>query len=591
MSESLADRHGMEHDDVERGSFNLAEPLNNKKHEDFPFDESPSTPTTTTSPSTSSILLRLYQKIPSRYNRYMFLTLLGAVLCYAVLFVPGVHRNVDGDIKIRKAFSYEKSYGTAMLISITLLVPLILDELMDFVHYFTIRSHDREKKTWKTIYNGPERFIFMLGMSLDDLIYRLPPSTYNTLLIWQCTIRAQSVLVAGVLFAAEARLDEDFTHPVVGCIMYLSFILGNAITPFAADDTNNTLIFIINDCFSYVSAIIFLVSMMRSAWKCFHQLYTYASWGKATPDPPSTYEEGFLMYHFIKIASTILWTLLKVWSDLTTPKIVNCQDKDLFSICIPDIVFQFFLLVFTMRLVKYEAIETHHALDVEKQYVRCITHELSTKTSHIDNPLPIGQGVVDVDAASEDEEFKVKQSKRSVSFHESSINGGAWRERGWEGVIWCGEVSGDDNGNVASDRTEMGRHNIRRSSRSRSRLRRVSRSIRTQRTGTSTGIGGGLSGHMGSGMHYVGPASAVSSLGSTSTYDQDLQDDLDEQIKLQLMLGRILVKSEQRHVPQYGDSDSGGSCSSDCGGRGGEASGGDRKVFPNESSAFTVIKH
>ena len=568
------------------GAKSAPESLSNSKHEDLSIEPA----ATTQSSSSSSGILQSFGIIASSHITYTCLTLLGAVLCYTILFTPNVHSCLDRDTNLREAFLNGPVYHSGMLVGTTLLVPLVVDELLDFIQYFLVPSHGRKKITWKTVHNAPERFIFMLGMSLDDFSSRVPITTRNALVIWHCTNRAQSMIVGGILFAAESRQDSAFAPPVWSWIMYLAFICGNAIVPFAANHPSNPRLMMAANMFCYISAIIFATAMIRSGWRCFHQLRTGRS--HPTAASSSSQEEGFLVYHFVKVCSILLWTILKVWADAWTPNIISCVDSDLFVLCIPDIIFQFFLLVFTMRLVKYEAIETHFALDAEKQYVRCITHELSKSnpdqpsTTDITATADAAAGVGDGDGA-----FKEKRSKRSVSFHESSINGGEGGGRGrYSDRNRNNRGDGEGEGNGCEGDYDPATLSIapamrpRRHSHSRSR-RSARASLRAHRSSHSREDGGLVSG---SGS--VG-AGAVSSLGST--YEEDLQEDLEVQMKLQRMLGRILVRSEHLQPSQQvgvdSDSDDNG------GGVDGDGNDGGRigvpdvhKKFPPASSGVSA---
>ena len=119
-----------------------------------------------------------------------------------------------------------------------------------------------------------------------------------------------------------------------------------------------------------------------------------------------------MVYQFIYVACIIIWGILKLWVDLSTPNAIYMIDYHLFLLNIPDIIFLFMLMVFTMRLVKYEVIETMEALDAEKQYIRCISHEIRVPQSY------------ESESSNEPSIKNPPRSLRSalsVSFHENSI--------------------------------------------------------------------------------------------------------------------------------------------------------------------------
>ena len=274
------------------------------------------------------------------------------------------------------------------------------------------------------------------------------------------------MFVGGIIFASKCRHDVNFAHPLFQWIMYICFIFGNTLSPFSANDLDNKVYDTWQAIGCYTGAGVCMLSMFRCLVQLTYKIgmiyvpmlfakkngadntwstkYTIDRINANNNDDDGDIELGggddgdirdtettisksymsiskddisernFLVYQFIYVACIIIWSILKLWVDLCTPNAIYLKDYDLFLLNIPDIIFLFMLMVFTMRLVKYEAIETMEALDAEKQYVRCISHEIR-------GPQPYDSEDSHSNAPSTKDPPRSLRSALSVSFHENSI--------------------------------------------------------------------------------------------------------------------------------------------------------------------------
>ena len=273
------------------------------------------------------------------------------------------------------------------------------------------------------------------------------------------------VFVGGIIFASKCRHDVNFAHPLIQWILYIFFIFGNALSPFSANDLSNETYDTWQAIGCYAGAGICVVSMFRCFIQLIYKIYMIyvpmlftkkdnseqkytIDRGNANANNNNNDDDGdgdgdienggenirntemaivktstsvskddisernFLVYQLIYVTCIIIWAILKLWVDLTTPDAIYLVDYQLFLLNIPDIIFLFMLMIFTMRLVKYEVIETMEALDAEKQYIRCISHEIRVPQSYESE---------DSHETMSRNPPRSHKSALSVSFHENSI--------------------------------------------------------------------------------------------------------------------------------------------------------------------------
>jgi hypothetical protein len=337
------------------------------------------------------------------------LTVLGGFLSFVVLFDCTVESYLDQpggslhDAILRGSLSKGSS-----LISLALISLLGIDGVLDFIQEIrdvnALRASWTTDKAWKTIQNATERVTFLSGMILVPICSFLPSNTANVALVWLTCNRAELILVGGSTYASFCRTEPTFSHPYMTLIMYVLFVFGTSFGGHTGNDPLNRAFYWCAFVGSYAGVAIFVFALLRQASRYSYQLvfkswvwssFTHSQGMDTDPGMPdgsastntthattnaSSQTDESIEYRFVFVVLMLLWTVMKIWVE-TLPAWNALVDYELLLLSIPNLFLQFMFAIFTMRLVKHDAILTALALRSERQYSRCITNDVEVSTS------------------------------------------------------------------------------------------------------------------------------------------------------------------------------------------------------------------
>ena len=297
--------------------------------------------------------------------------------------------------------SFAVTYLDSCIIALTLLVPIVLDTLIDML-YATTRS-EREAmdatlaigdkiSTW-------ERGLFVLGLVIAPMAGLLPAQTVNLTLVYVCCLRCQFILVIGVIVTSLSRSDPTSwtgvgTAAVLVChvvaqvtVLYdvnaVAFV-GNSgalstssfgTTSFVAETIAAALFFAMTCRWLYCTALVRRVAPA---------VETFAN--NAVKVDNDVVAQAVHSHVNNKLVYPLLYTLmsLAVFVAAMTYILLRTYDyswaaKDLVSVNLAVTAIEFLLLVYLLRKNKSDVLYALLAVkEAKKIFVRYISHELGT---------------------------------------------------------------------------------------------------------------------------------------------------------------------------------------------------------------------
>ena len=304
-------------------------------------------------------------------------------------------------------------FNGASIASLTLAVPILLDCLLDMLLKVHAWTRDKFKQVAaknlgdnKTdIMTDVEKLIFLVGVNIVPVVHFLPSgSVQHMALFVQCCLRCQLMLVGGVVMASLCRFDKRYFPVPWILLMYVSWFIFCIYGPFVLNDVHyaeDDAVITKGPAFKYcitgcgyfmgvsmsLQCLFWMVSSLTEHWFG----VTLSGWifRRVMPGPDSNTNGndkkgnagprpiGFMYFRAVYCLTFILWIVLR--SSIIGKGTTKLDDKSLFNLMVPFIIYELSVLFFGLRLVKHEAVEALIKLiSAKRDYVRYISHELRT---------------------------------------------------------------------------------------------------------------------------------------------------------------------------------------------------------------------
>ena len=353
-------------------------------------------------------MLRLILHGDNRSNIHLLIALIGGILCFTPMY-----GNVVSNIETLDSVDVIHNgilFKCASAVSLTLAVLLLLDLLFDFMASMVARAKQpraKEKKMDDDVLNVKEMLFFLAGIIILPMTSFFPfGAVKNFVMFTQMCSRAQMMFVCGAVLASLNRFDSKYFPTLITLGILVVFIVGHTIFPYYLNAVNSnpalsvllyqfvmafTWLFGIVGflmCAYYIFDTVLFTLCGFKRWKlpfyeyCCSRVASIAEVGdnngSKRPDAEKQpYTNGHIYFRLTYCMMIIVFILVRaaIQVQLPYPAAAYLTDTRLFMMLIPPILLAICILVFNLRLVKHEAVESLIALlDAKKSYVRYISH-------------------------------------------------------------------------------------------------------------------------------------------------------------------------------------------------------------------------
>ena len=370
-------------------------------------------------------MLRLILHGDNRSNIHLLIALIGGILCFTPMY-----GNVVSNIETLDSVDVIHNgilFKCASAVSVMLAVLLFLDLLFDFMASMMARTKQQGENDVKEddnhvvdVLNGKEMLLFLAGIIILPMTSFLPfGAVKNFVLFVQMCSRAQMMFISGTVLASLNRFDSKYFPTLITLGILVVFIVGHTIFPYYLNAVNSnpalsvllyqfvmafTWLFGIVGflmCAYYIFDTILFTLCGFKRWKlpfyeyCCSRVAPVAEVGENNgsirPDAEKQpYTNGQIFFRLTYCTMIIVFILIRAVLLVKYPTLAFLNDVTLFMMLVPYILLASCILVFNLRLVKHEAVESLIALlDAKKSYVRYISHGTYSLGSNIRHSILI----------------------------------------------------------------------------------------------------------------------------------------------------------------------------------------------------------
>ena len=355
----------------------------------------------------------------NRSNIHLFITLIGAILCFTPMY-----GNVVSNIETPDSVDMIHNgilFKCASAVSLTLAVLLLLDLLFDFMASMVARAKQpraKEKKMDDDVLNVKEMLFFLAGIIILPMTSFFPfGAVKNFVMFTQMCSRAQMMFISGTVLASLNRFDSKYFPTLITLGILVVFIVGQTIFPYYINAVNYVfdakLLLIVTICSWVLGVVFFLLCAYYIFDTVLFTLCGFKRWklpfyeyccsrvapvaevgennGSIRPDAEKQpYTNGQIFFRLTYCTMIIVFILIRAVLLVKYPTLAFLNDVTLFMMLVPYILLASCILVFNLRLVKHEAVESLIALlDAKKSYVRYISHGTYSLGSNIRHSILI----------------------------------------------------------------------------------------------------------------------------------------------------------------------------------------------------------
>ena len=272
------------------------------------------------------------------------------------------------------------------------------------------------------VLNDKELLLFVAGIVILPMTSFFPfGAVKNFVMFTQMCSRAQMMFISGTVLASLNRFDSKYFPTLITLGILVVFIVGHTIFPYYLNAVNSnpalsvllyqfvmafTWLFGIVGflmCAYYIFDTVLFTLCGFKRWKlpfyeyCCSRVASIAEVGdnngSKRPDAEKQpYTNGHIYFRLTYCMMIIVFILVRaaIQVQLPYPAAAYLTDTRLFMMLIPPILLAICILVFNLRLVKHEAVESLIALlDAKKSYVRYISHGTYSLGSNIRHSILI----------------------------------------------------------------------------------------------------------------------------------------------------------------------------------------------------------
>lgn len=333
------------------------------------------------------------------HSVHLFMTILSGISSFIILFI-GDTSMLDKSTELRHVLHSGQYWHGSSLVSLALIVPLLTDTMLNLI--IRILSTKSYQQNSEDIHSTVESLLFHCGMILPVIMPFLPESARYPAIVHCCT-RAQLFIVLGVIFAYKVRVDPKFCPRWLTMVYYALSITCNALYPYVYQTptpldsiihlSGNIAIAATVTQYGALAILVFALvqSILLQSWDkcgCTRGDTVKPTAAATEADSGINSRQGLYMWCTVIVLG---WLCVRVvlYEQLQS-SFLNYGDNELFLFNIPNIAFQFFFLLLSIRVVRQDAVSSLYGLiEAKKQYVRYISHELRTPLSAATSGLQV----------------------------------------------------------------------------------------------------------------------------------------------------------------------------------------------------------
>ena len=314
-----------------------------------------------------------------------FFQILFCFICGLLCLIP-VCLQISSNIELkplRQSLSSCHSFTYCSVASVTLIVPLFLDVILDLVVMFVSATLSVKINKQKTVVkdaagfiflNIPERMLILVGMIVVPIVAFLPKNTENLALIYVCCNNCQQNLVGGTLLISLSRYDKEYWSIRVTSFSLLFYSMGlvggSFIGNVYSSESNPTQIILALDSCSYfltlAPCLLFIVNSLRwllivyfgvNPWK---KLRMWSSKVQHVPDlevlrVSDSPDHNFFPMIYVTGGLVILLSFCCLMARAPRPE--NYDSISLTLNSVPYVCFLILVSILSMRMVKFEVVQ------------------------------------------------------------------------------------------------------------------------------------------------------------------------------------------------------------------------------------------
>ena len=351
-----------------------------------------------------------------RSNIHLGVTLIGVILCYT----PYYDRNFVSQLElpgplnaIHNGIFFKCASAVALMLASLLFIDLLFDFVASMISQVKQQQRVKEKKKKDNhvdVMNNKEMLFFIAGIIIVPInAFFSTGAVKDVVMITQISTRAQVMFFVGVILASLNRFDNKYFPTWITLSTFIPHIIGQTIYPyyvnnifanpalslqlywavFASSWMVGAIIFAL--CAYYIIDTILFTFCGFQRWKLsfydsccrrvapFFEIDGSSKSGKSkrSDTEMQPYTNGHIFFRMTYCLLVLVYIVVRIVIQvkLPFPFSVFPDDNTLFLIVIPSILLAFFVVLFNLRLVKHEAVESLISLlDAKKSYVRYISH-------------------------------------------------------------------------------------------------------------------------------------------------------------------------------------------------------------------------
>ena len=343
-----------------------------------------------------------------RSNIHLLVAVIGVIVCFTPLYGNHVVSLIETPDSV-DAIEHGILFKCASAVSLTLVFLLFLDLLFDFIMSIVARTkqdrvNDKKKKdNHVDLLNYKEMLLFLAGVITIPMTSFFPSGTRNIVIFTQMCIRAQVVFIAGATLASSSRIDRNYFPMWITLGILVIFVIGQAIFAYYINSVNasnaSNRYVVVLACSWVLGVVGFLLCAHYVVDKVLFALCGFKRWklpfyeyfcSRVAPVPevddkngnkrPDTelqpYSNGHIYFRMAHCIMMMVFILIRALLIARYPtRLSTLNDITLFAMLLPPILLAACVLLFNLRLVKHEAVESLiELLDAKKSYVRYISH-------------------------------------------------------------------------------------------------------------------------------------------------------------------------------------------------------------------------
>ncbi len=310
-----------------------------------------------------------------------------------LIFFAGGMSILDDSMAFREELHFGALLRGSSLVSLTLIIPLLLDALINaFNNQFGSQGGHNPSTSTRDILTTSETIIFHVAMMLPVIMPFLPNTSRSPSMVYSFTC-AHEGMVYGIFLTSIFRFSDGLCHPLVAMLLFLLLIASNALKPYVYSpsviygaDRVRAGVDMAASVTSYGAVALFLVVLLRCIARRVWKALVVGRVASGSPKPAAAKassledhrEVGHMRFHLAYKLCILFWIFFKIGvivnvNNSGTTNFSKYGDYEMFLYNIPSIVFQFFFLMLSMRMVRFDAIAALITMiTAKKEYVRYI---------------------------------------------------------------------------------------------------------------------------------------------------------------------------------------------------------------------------